>query len=70
MAETPWLTAREAAAYLRIGLDTFFRECRLRRIRHARVGGRRAIRCRREWLDEFLERSAPVIIEVGKRGAA
>ena len=61
---SPWLTAPEAAAYLRIGLKTFFHECRARRIRHARVGGRRAIRVKREWLDEFLERNAPVIVEV------
>lgn len=54
-----WLTAPEAAEYLRVGLNTFFAECRAKRIRHARVGGRKAIRVKREWLDEFLEASAP-----------
>lgn len=55
---TPWLLATEAAAYLRVSAKTVYREARAGRLRHARVGGRRELRFRREWLNEFLEATA------------
>ena len=48
-APTPWLTACEAAAYIKV---------RAGRLRAARVGGRRELRFRAAWLDEYLDRSA------------
>lgn len=55
---TPWLVASEAASYARVSEKTLYREARLGRLRHARVGGRRELRFRREWLDAWLDATA------------
>lgn len=55
-----WWTRREAAAYTRVSEATIGREVRNGRLRHARVGGRRALRFRREWLDDWLATAQPV----------
>lgn len=52
---TPWLTVKEAAARARCGPKTVYREVRARRLRAARVGGRRELRFRAVWVDEWLE---------------
>jgi excisionase family DNA binding protein len=57
-ASSPWLLASEAATYLRTSLKTIYREARAGRLRHARVGGRRELRFRKQWLDEFLDATA------------
>jgi excisionase family DNA binding protein len=60
---SPWLTAGEAADYVRCGSKIVYREVGAGRMRAARVGGRRELRFRREWLDEWLERTArPVMV--------
>ena len=51
---SPWLTIGDAAAYVQTSPRTLYRECRAGRLRHARIGGRREVRVRREWLDEWL----------------
>jgi excisionase family DNA binding protein len=51
---SPWLVATEAASYTRVSPKTIYREARLGRLRHARVGGRRELRFLRAWLDEWL----------------
>lgn len=58
---SPWLLGIEAATYLRISAKTIYREARAGRLRHARVGGRRELRFRREWLDQWLEATATPI---------
>jgi excisionase family DNA binding protein len=55
-----WWTRREAAAYAHVSEATIGREVRTGRLRHARVGGRRALRFRREWLDDWLAAAQPV----------
>lgn len=55
---SPWLTVSQAAAYAQISVRTVYRECRANRLRHARIGGRREVRVRREWLDAWLDASA------------
>jgi excisionase family DNA binding protein len=55
---TPWLTVKQAAAYIQAGPKTVYRAVEAGQLRAARIGGRRDIRLRREWLDEFLERCA------------
>jgi excisionase family DNA binding protein len=55
---SPWLTAREAAARLRISLKTLYGECRAGRLRCARIGGRRNLRFLPEWCDAYLEASS------------
>lgn len=51
---SPWLLASEAARYARLSERTLYREARLGRLRHARVGGRRELRFLRTWIDEWL----------------
>jgi excisionase family DNA binding protein len=55
MTTTPWLRIGEAAEYARCGRKLLYREVAAGRLRAARVGGRREIRTRREWLDEWLQ---------------
>jgi len=55
--ESPWMTIREAARYARCGPKTLYREVRQGRLRAARIGGRREIRLRAEWLDSWLEQA-------------
>jgi excisionase family DNA binding protein len=52
-----WLNVR-GAEYAGVGRDTVYTACERREIRHARIGGRRAIRLKREWIDAWLERHA------------
>ena len=56
---SPWLTVREAAARARCGPKLLYREVSARRLRAAVVGGRRALRFRVEWIDNWLEAQAP-----------
>ena len=53
-----WLTVADAAQYAGMSRDTVYTACERREIRHARVGGRRAIRLKPEWIDAWLERHA------------
>jgi excisionase family DNA binding protein len=55
MRADDWLTVAEAADYARLGRDTIYTACERSELQHARVGGRRAIRLRRVWLDEWLQ---------------
>ena len=58
---TPWLTAEEAAAHLRICIRTLYAEVRAGRCKAARVAGRRTLRFLPEWLDDYLTRTADVV---------
>ena len=51
-----WLNVGEAAEYAGVSRDTIYTACERREINHARVGGRRAIRLKPEWIDAWLER--------------
>lgn len=66
-ATSPWLTVREAAARLHVSVDSIYSACRTdgpRRLRHARLAGRRDIRLRAEWIDSWLEASStPVEVD-------
>lgn len=57
-AVSPWLTAEEAAQRGRCGVKTIYREVRAGRLRAARIGGRRELRLKPEWVDEWLTRAA------------
>jgi excisionase family DNA binding protein len=53
-----WLTVAEGAEYAGISRDTVYTACERGELRHARIGGRRAIRLKTEWIDAWLERHA------------
>jgi len=51
---TPWITVEEAATRARCGIKLIYREVRAGRLRAVRVGGRRELRLRSEWIDAWL----------------
>ena len=66
--DSPWLNLPEASVYLKGRGKRFIRnEVKAGRLRAARVGGKGELLFRREWLDEFLENQAPVIVAVRRR---
>ncbi len=52
-----WLTPREAAASLGVGVDIIYDACAGGGLRHARFG-HRTIRLRREWIDRWADSRA------------
>ena len=60
---TPWFTVKEAAARAKCGVKTLYREVRAGRLKAARVGGRRELRFRLEWIDEWLENTLPSSVD-------
>src|SRR5271156_2560448 len=58
VAENLWLTVQAAAVYASVSTDTIYTACERNELRHVKVGGRKAIRVRAEWVDEWLERHA------------
>jgi excisionase family DNA binding protein len=55
--ETPWLRVPEAAQYVRVGPRLIYREVNAGRLRAARIGGRRELVLKKDWLDAWLERA-------------
>jgi excisionase family DNA binding protein len=53
-----WLTVSEAAEYSGVSRDTIYTACERGELRHVRIGGRRSIRVKPTWIDEWLERHA------------
>lgn len=52
--ESSWITVNEAAMRARCGVKLIYREVRAGRLQAARVGGRRELRLRSEWVDAWL----------------
>jgi excisionase family DNA binding protein len=53
-----WLTVAEGAEYAGVSRDTIYTACERGELNHARIGGRRSIRLKPAWIDEWLERHA------------
>jgi excisionase family DNA binding protein len=51
-----WFKVRQAAQYAGVSRDTIYTACATAELRHVKVGGRRAIRLKPEWVDDWLER--------------
>ena len=51
---SPWITVHEAARRARCGVKLIYREFRAGRLKAVRVGGRRELRLRSEWIDAWL----------------
>jgi excisionase family DNA binding protein len=60
-----WLNVSEAAEYAGVCRYTIYTACERGELHHIRIGGRRAIRLKREWIDEWFERHARQV----RRGA-
>ena len=58
MLEQGWLTVADAAQHAGVSRDTVYTAVERGEVRHVRIGGRRAIRFRVEWIDGWLERHA------------
>jgi excisionase family DNA binding protein len=58
--ETPWIGVNEAARRARCGVKLLYREIRAGRLQAARVGGRRELRLRAEWIDAWLNAQTTV----------
>ncbi len=54
-----WLNVSDGAEYAGVSRDTIYTACERREMRHARIGGRRSIRLKPEWIDAWLEQHAP-----------
>ena len=55
---SPWMAPPTGAEYAHTSVKTIYRACESGQLRHARVGGRRSIRLRAEWIDQWLEATA------------
>jgi excisionase family DNA binding protein len=55
--ESSWVTPRQAAAYLGVGVDTIYEACAAADLKHVKLGYR-TIRLRREWIDIWAEKHA------------
>ena len=58
METKTWLTVGEGAEHACVSRDTVYTACERGELRHVRIGGRRSIRLRSEWIDAWLEQYA------------
>lgn len=65
--ESPWWRVADAAAYAKVHAAQIFRACSSRQLEHVRIGGRRTIVTRREWVDAWLESQRVHVTPAGGR---
>jgi excisionase family DNA binding protein len=51
-----WLNVADAAEHAGVCRDTIYTAVERGELRHVRIGGRRSIRTKAAWIDEWLER--------------
>ena len=62
-----WVNVAQGAEYAGVCRDLIYDACAARQMHHIRVGGRRAIRLKPEWIDAWLERHAVQAQERGEQ---
>lgn len=63
-ANAAWLTVKGACERAHVGTKLIYREVAAGRLKAARVGGRRDLRFRPEWIDQWLDATAtPVEVQ-------
>ena len=55
-----WLTAKEAAAHAKVGVQSIYLGVKRKTLRAARINGQRELRFLREWIDAWLLASATI----------
>jgi excisionase family DNA binding protein len=60
---TPWRTAHQAAARVQCGVKQIYRAANRGELKAARIGGRKELRFRDEWIDLWLSAAAGGSIE-------
>jgi excisionase family DNA binding protein len=67
-----WFTVSEGAEYAGVSRDTIYTACERRELHHARIGGRRSIRLKPEWIDAWLEQHArgTIVSRANARGGS
>lgn len=53
-----WLNVSEGAEYAGVCRGTIYTACERGELQNIRIRGRRSIRLKREWIDQWLERHA------------
>jgi excisionase family DNA binding protein len=51
---SPWITVKDAARHLNVGVDTIYDACASKGLKHVKLG-HSTIRLRIEWVDEWAE---------------
>jgi excisionase family DNA binding protein len=63
-----WLNVSEGAEYAGVCRDTIDTACERSELHHIRIGGRRSIRLKREWIDQWFERTPAWRVQRRPRG--
>jgi excisionase family DNA binding protein len=63
-----WLTAKEAAAYAKCGVQSIYNGVKRKRLRAARMNGSRELRFLAEWIDAWLIADA-TFVEINPQAA-
>lgn len=53
-SDSPWITAKQAADYLGVGVEAIYDACANKGLKHVKLG-RSTLRLRREWVDAWAE---------------
>ena len=63
-ADSPWMVMADAKTYAKRGRRLLAKAVKDGELRAARIGGRRELLFRREWIDEWIEAQAkPVMVQ-------
>ena len=69
MSESPWKTLKQSGERVHRSPRFLAKEIKAGRLRAARVGGRGDYVLRDEWVDEWLESQAPIVVTSVRRRA-